>query len=417
MNGSTEKLALHGGTPVRARPEPAWPEHGEAERAALTRVLESHSWGGFPSPNTEARAFGAEFAAYLGSAYCTPCVNGTLSITLALQAARISPGAEVITPAYTFVGSAGGILAAGCVPVFVDVSPETLCMDPDQLAAAIGPRTEAVLPVHLACAMADMDRIPRICEEHGLLLVEDCAHAHGMQWRGRSAGAIGQLGSFSMQSSKLLTAGEGGAVTTDDPVLARRLAALLNCGRIPPGDTTSEPMLGHNLRMTEWQAAMLRAQLLRLPGQHERRERCAERFRKELEAVAGVRVLPRDPRITRFTCYQLIVCYEAEAFGGASRDTVVEALCAEGVPCSGRFYVPLTDDPLFARDPYTNPAVRAGVKYEPGGFPVATRAAYREAIWLPHTLFLGDESQASELVEAFAKVRAQAGELRREPRA
>jgi dTDP-4-amino-4,6-dideoxygalactose transaminase len=341
-----------------------------------------------------------------------PCANGTVSLTLALQAARVNPGAEVITSVYTFVGTAGGILAAGCIPVFVDVLPGSYCLDPDEVKAAIGPRTEAVIPVHLACAMADMDRLPQICSERGLLMVEDCAHAHGMQWRGRSAGTHGELGSFSMQSSKLLTAGEGGAVTTDDDLLARRLRALVNCGRIEHDDPTTEPMIGHNLRMTEWQAAMLSAQLERLPGQHERREVRAEQLRRELASVPGLQVMQRDPRITRFTCYQLIVRYDAEAFAGVPRDRVLDALRAEGVPCSGRFYEPLPRDPLFARDPRTNVAVRSGASYDEREYPIAAQAAYHEAIWLPHYLFLGSEADVSELVAAFAKVQAHAGELR-----
>jgi dTDP-4-amino-4,6-dideoxygalactose transaminase len=407
-----DQLALHGGTPVRTRPWPDWPEHGRPEHEALLRVLASRNWGGFPSPNTEARAFSEAFAAYLGTRSAVPCANGTVSLALALQAARISPGAEVVTSVYTFVGTAGGILAADCVPVFVDVLPESYCLDPDQVEAAIGPRTEAVLPVHLASSMADMDRLPKICEAHRLLLLEDCAHAHGMQWRGRSAGSIGHLGSFSMQSSKLLTAGEGGAVTTSDEAFARRLRALVNCGRIEPDDRTTEPMLGHNLRMTEWQAALLRAQLERVPEQHERRALRAEQFREALAAVPGVRVLPRDPRITRFTCYQLIVRYDAADFAGASRDAVIDALRAEGIPCSGRFYEPLPRDPLFARDPHTNRAVRAGVDYDAREFPVAARAAYQESIWLPHPLFLGSESDVEDLVAAFAKVQAGASALR-----
>ena len=184
-----EKLAVHGGKPTRSRPWPHWPEFGEAERVALQRVLESHNWGGHPSPNVEARELSREFAAYVGSDYAVPTLNGTISLTLALQAARVSPGAEVITSAYTFVATASAIVAAGCVPVFVDVLPDTYCMDPDQVTAAVGARTEAIIPVHLACSMADMDRLEELAQRRGLLLVEDCAHAHGARWRGRGAGS------------------------------------------------------------------------------------------------------------------------------------------------------------------------------------------------------------------------------------
>jgi L-glutamine:scyllo-inosose aminotransferase len=408
-----EKLAIHGGNPVRACPWPRWPEFGEAERAALQRVLESQNWGGHPSPNLEASALGREFAAYVGSTYAVPTLNGTISLTLALQAARLSPGAEVITTAYTFVGTASAIVAAGCVPVFADVLPETYCIDPDQVEAAIGARTEAIMPVHLACSMADLDRLGALAQRHGLLLVEDCAHAHGARWRGRGAGSIGDFGSFSMQSTKLMTAGEGGLITTSDGTYEQRLQSLVNCGRKEPGyDGFPERMLGTNARITEWQAAVLREQLRRLPEQHQRRAARIERFEKEIAAVPGLLPLARDERVTNRTAYQFILRYDSACFAGVPRDDVLLALGAEGVPCYGRFYVPIPEDPLFAMDPKTNPVARGGVDYSGRAFPVTSHAAYQESIWLPHFLFLGGEEDVNELVAAFAKVQAGAAALR-----
>jgi dTDP-4-amino-4,6-dideoxygalactose transaminase len=412
---AAEKLAIHGGRPVRTAPWPSWPEWGEPERAALARVLESGSWGGFPHPNREAAAFAREFAAYTGAAHALACANGTFSLSLALQAGHISPGAEVITSVYTFVGTAGGILAAGALPVFADVQPDTWCLDPAAVEAALTPRTEAVLPVHLACGMADMDRLRQICARRGLLLVEDCAHAHGMQWRGRGAGTLGDLGSFSMQSSKLLTAGEGGAVTTSDRVLAERVAALVNCGRREPGfDPAVEPMLGHNLRMTEWQAAVLRAQLERLPEQHERRARNARAFEAALD-VPGLAPVAPDPRVTRRAFYCYLLRYDASEFAGVPRDHVVLALRAEGVPCSGLFYAPLVEEPLLADDPRTNPLARTGVDWRGGSFPVAARAAHEQSLWLPHELFLGSERDALDAAAALRKLGARAADLRANP--
>ena len=411
-----ETLAIHGGPRLRARAWPSWPEHGEPERAALLRVLASGSWGGFPSPNVEARAFAEEFARFVGAAHAVTCANGTFSLMLALQAARVPPGSEVITSAYTFVGTAGGILAAGCVPVFADVDPETYCLDPRAVEAAVTPRTAAIMPVHLACALADMDALAEIAARHSLLVVEDCAHAHGAKWRGRGAGSLGDFGSFSMQSSKLLTAGEGGAVTTGDATYAARLASLVNCGRKEPGaDAFPERMLGHNLRMTEWQAAILRAQLERLPEQNARRERNLARFERALAAVPGLRPLRRDPRVTARAAYQLVLRCDRREFAGVPRDHLILALRAEGVPCSGQFYTPLAEDPLFAADPLTNLATRSGVGYDPATFPIARRAAFEESIWLPHELFLGSESDADDVAAALARVHAGAAELRARP--
>jgi len=415
MPGKTA-LAIHGGAAVRTQAWPAWPEHGAAERAAVLRVLESGNWGGHPSPNTEAAAFAAEFADFIGAAHAVPCANGTFSLTLALQAARVPPGSEVITSAYTFVGTAGGIIAAGCVPVFADVDPDSYCIDPRAVAAALSPRTAAIMPVHLACSLADMDALGELAARHGLLVVEDCAHAHGAKWRGVGAGALGQLGSFSLQSSKLLSAGEGGVVTTSDATFAARLWSLVNCGRKEPGfDAFPEQMLGHNLRMTEWQAAIARAQLERLPEQNARRAKRVERFEREIARVPGLRPLGRDARVSERTTYQLVLRYDPSAFAGVPRDHVILALRAEGVPCSGRFYTPLVEDPLFAADPYTNPLSRAGVSYAGQRFPVAHRAAFDESIWLPHELFLGGDAEVDDLVHAFTRIQAHASELRARP--
>lgn len=408
MNG---RLALLGGAPLRSEPWPAWPEHGDAERAALARVLASGSWGGFPSPNTEARAFAERFAAYCGVRHAIPCANGTVAIGLALQAARVEPGAEVVTTAYTFVGTATGILQAGALPVFCDVLPDTYCIDPEQVEAAIGPRTQAVVAVHLACSMADLDRLRGLCDRKGLLLVEDCAHAHGARWRDRAAGSVGDLGTFSMQSSKLLTAGEGGAITTSDATFAARARSLVNCGRKEPGaDAFPERLLGTNARPTEWQAAILSAQLERLDAQHARRTANADAFERAIAALPGLRPLERDARVTRRTHYQLIVRYEPGAWEGLSRDAVLRALAAEGVPAAGRFYVPLPSDPLFPMDAHTNPLARSGARLR-RELPVAARAAHEESIWLPHWLFLGGEREVRDLAAAFEKVHANAKAL------
>jgi dTDP-4-amino-4,6-dideoxygalactose transaminase len=271
------------------------------------------------------------------------------------------------------------------------------------------------MPVHLGCGMADMDRLRDLCERRGLLLVEDCAHAHGMQWRGRGAGTLGHLGSFSMQSSKLLTAGEGGALTTSDRVLAERVEALVNCGRRERGfDPAVEPMLGHNLRMTEWQAAILRAQLERLPGQHERRERNARAFEAALDVPGLTPVLP-DPRVTRRAFYCYLLRYDAREFAGVSRDHLVLALRAEGIPCSGLFYAPLHEEPLLPFDPRTNPLARVGRDWRRGEFPVATRAAHDESLWLPHELFLGSQRDAQDIASALGKIHARAADLRASP--
>ena len=143
--------------------------------------------------------------------------NGTVTMEIALRAAGVGWGDEVIVPAYTFQATAAAPMAAGAIPVIVDIDPNTYCIDPQAIEAAITPRTRAIIPVHVGSLMAHMDGSMAIAERHNLIVVEDCAHVHGMQWRGRGAGTIGHFGSFSLQSSKILTSGEGGILTRSTP--------------------------------------------------------------------------------------------------------------------------------------------------------------------------------------------------------
>ena len=260
------KLAIFGGTPVTTTPPAApWPIYGDRERELLLSVLESREWGGYPEPNVRAAEFAEKFAAHHGAAYGICVTNGSVTLEVALTALDVEAGDEVIAPCYTWVATGACAVHVNAVPVFVDVDPDNYCIDPDQVEAAITDRTRAIIPVHLGANMADMDRMMDIADRHGIAVIEDCAHAHGGAWRGRGAGSIGDIGSFSFQSSKLMTAGEGGAVITSDNGLMQRCHSIVNCGRKEPGyDTFEGHVLGVNARISEFQAAVLIAQLERV---------------------------------------------------------------------------------------------------------------------------------------------------------
>lgn len=406
-------LALLGGPPVRTDPWPRWPERGVEEERAVLAALGDGDWGGFPMPNACAERFGEAFARRHDAAHALCVANGTVSLEIALQALGVEPGAEVVVPAYTFEATASAALFAGCVPVFADIDPDTWCIDPDAIEAVLSPRTQAIVPVHLAMTVADMDRIGEISARHGLAVLEDCAHAHGARWRGRGVGSLGDAGSFSFQTTKLMTAGEGGAVTTSRPEVLDALHALANCGRQRPGRATDVAVIGHNYRMTDLQAAVLEVQLGRLDDQHERRAQCAEILDRGIDEVPGLERLRADQRITTRAIYQYVFRYRSEAFGGrgrgVDRDTFVAALCAEGVPCDGRFYESLPASPLLRPDPKRFPHW-AGA--DPESCPVARRLASAEAVWIPHHLLLGTIADAEQIVEAIHKVARVASDLR-----
>jgi dTDP-4-amino-4,6-dideoxygalactose transaminase len=405
------KLAIAGGEPVRTTRTARWPEFDDRERRAVAEVLESGNWGGYPFPNRKARDFAEAFAAHHGARYALCAANGTVTIEVALAAIGIEPGDEVIIPAYTFEATAAPVVRLGAVPVFADVSPDTYCLDPEAFEQALTPKTRAVIPVHLAMSMADMDAITRIAARHDLRIIEDCAHAHGAKWKGRGAGSIGDAGSFSFQTSKLMTAGEGGAVTTSDEELFELCQSYVNCGRASERDRFGHRILGFNYRMTEFQAAILAAQLERLADQTELRARRAARLAEGLASVEGISLLTRDERITTQAIYQFVFKYDSAGFGGARRDRFVAALEAEGIACDGLFYEPVYRSALFQVDPRNFPSLPAALPWKAARCPVAERAAYEESVWLPHQHLLAGERDVDQIVEAVTKISRNVDEL------
>ena len=256
-----ESLAILGGHAVRTTPFTPWPLFSDKEETRILDVLRSRAWGGQPFPGKYATQFAAGFAKLHDTTY-GQCVNtGTVAIQAALKAIDIRPGDEVLVPAYTWEGTVGPVLLINAVPVFVDVDPDTYCMDAGAAEAAITPKTRAILPVHLGMRFADMDALPEIARKHSLKIVEDCAHAHGGKWRGKGAGSIGDLGAFSFQSSKLITSGEGGVVLTNNLEYHERVQTYINAGRASVTDKFHHRTIGFNYRLGEFQAAVLSAQL------------------------------------------------------------------------------------------------------------------------------------------------------------
>ncbi len=401
-------LALHGGTPLRTKPWPAWPQHGATERENLLRVLDSSNWGGFPSPNVMAGDFADKFAAHHGATTGICTTGGTTALEVALKACGLEPGDEVLVPALTFYATPFAALVQGFVPVFVDVDPDSWCMDAAQIERHITSRTRVILPVHLGSRMADMDRIMEIARRHKLRVVEDCAHMHGGFWRGKGAGSIGDIGCFSFQSSKLMTCGEGGIMLTSDETLEERCHAYVNSGRVKTSDRTAAEgtMLGWNYRITEWQAAVLLGQLERLPEQIARRNANIAHLEQRIASIDGVSTLPQQEAMTTKSGYGVVVRYNEKAWGGLPRDKFAWALHKEGMRIEAAFYEPVYRSKLF---PWKDAPVE--VDYSATKCPVAEQAAYKEMIWLPHDIFLGEESDIDDLCDGIEKLRANIGEL------
>jgi dTDP-4-amino-4,6-dideoxygalactose transaminase len=358
-------------------------------------------------PSRYAAEFSEKFAELHGARYGQCISNGTIALVAALQAAGIKFGDEVIVPAYTWDGTATAVLFAGGVPVFADIDPDTYCLDIASAAAVITPRTRAVIPVHLAMRFTDMNALLALAQKHNLKIIEDCAHAHGGQFEGRGAGSMGDLGCFSFQESKLMTAGEGGIVLTNSLAHYEHLQSQVNCGRASMTDEFQQRVLGSNYRMTEWQSAMLLGQLEMLPEFAQKRARASRRLSQALTAIEGVRPLPPQSAVTRETNYCYVFQYRSRLI---SRDLFCAALEAEGIPCDGRFYEPVYSSPLFCASPDISPQLR-DVDYSKVHCPISERAAYQEAVWLPQFLLIGEDHDVDDIAAAISKVLLHAGDL------
>jgi L-glutamine:2-deoxy-scyllo-inosose/3-amino-2,3-dideoxy-scyllo-inosose aminotransferase len=324
-----EKLrpAILGGEPAVVEPIPEWPVAGEQEVKWMEEVVRSGKWSWL---GEHERAFCDEFASFIGSKHCLAVANGTVSISCALQAVGVEPGHEVIVPGLTWGATAQAAIDVGANVVLVDIDPETFCIDPKAIEAAITPKTKAIVPVHLYGCMCDMDAIMEIARKHDLKVVEDVAHQHGSRWRDKGAGAIGDVGSFSFQQSKVLPSGEGGAVTCNDDDVHRLLHCLKQVGWDP--DHNPGGHYGHNYRITEMQCVLLRGGLTRLPEQTAIREENAQWLADELARIGGpLRTAKRDQRVTRQAYYCVTMHFDPAA-AGMPRSSYFTAANAEGVP-------------------------------------------------------------------------------------
>ncbi|MGO9799738.1 MAG: DegT/DnrJ/EryC1/StrS family aminotransferase [Candidatus Binatus sp.] len=406
-------LAILGGLPLRTRPFSTWPVFDAREREQLDDVLTSSNWGGFPSPNRKATEFAAAFAAYQGARFAIPTTSGTSALEVALKALGVGAGDEVIVPAMTFAATAYAAVACMARPIFADVSAANACIDPDCVKRLITRRTKAIIPVHYGASLADLDALAEISRAHSIPLVEDCAHVPGARFRKRGVGTHGALGCFSFQSTKPMTAGEGGMITTDDPDLEQRCQSLINCGRRRPGDTFEGPLMGANYRMTEWQCGILLAQLARLPEQTERKSRAAARLREGLGAIKGISPVARDPRVTREVIYAFVFLVDESALG-VSRNRFVRAMRAEGVPC-GVGNDPVYRSALFPRESpaYLKACELAGASAARITIdcPVAERLFEHAMAAVPHECLLGDDRDVDDIIAAAAKVASRAAEL------
>ncbi len=419
-------IALFGGTPTVAREaHRAWPFFGARQREAIARVLDRGVVSGASAP--ECVGFEREFAAYAGAKHALLTHSGTSALHLALAAAGIGEGDHVIVPAYSFVATPLAVLHAGAIPIFADVDPRTGLIDPKAVEAAIGPRTKAIMPVHVHGCAADLEPIFASAARHRLLVIEDAAQAHGARWRGRPVGARGAAGGFSLQSSKNLGAGEGGVFVTNDDAIAEAAHRIRNFGQdvalqdreafaaarpLDGGRPLMSGRIGWMYRGNELGAAFARASLAQLPEWTARCSANADRLSARLARLPGV-LAPVIPEGSTSVHHKYRVLFDAKAAGldvapTTLRAAMMRALKAEGLEVVLWQVAPLPAQPVFR--------TRAGFG---AGFPWSTDhetdfdAAYdlarfpATAAMLDSSLILFSQScpliaQPDELVDRYA---------------
>jgi len=410
------KPALLGGSPVRSTRFPSWPVVDAREEKALSDVLHSGKW--FRGDGQTVSRFEEAYARLTGARHCIATANGTSALYASLAGLDVAPGDEVILPPYTFIATLNVVFLQYALPIFADSDPETFQMDADKLESAVTERTAVIMPVHLGGNACDLDAILDVGRRRKVPVLEDACQAHLGEWRGRKLGTLGAAGCFSFQASKNLNSGEGGAILTSDDALAERCWAFHDNSRARRG-RPAPPIGGRgaNLRLTEFQAGLLLAQMTRLEEQSKVREENARYLTQQLREIPGILPARMHEGCTRNAWHLYMFRYQAERFAGLPRERFLKALSAEGVPCSGG-YTPLNQQPFVQATLRSRAYQRLYPKevldaWEERNRCPANDRLCEEAVWLTQTMLLGPRRDMDEIAAAIRKIQASAADLAR----
>jgi len=421
-----KKLALLGGEKTREKPFPPFPVMDEKEINAVMAVLKNKAISkfhlGFRGGET-VQEFEKKFAEYHGVKHAIAVNSGTASLHIAVAAAGVGPGDEVITTPYTFSASATSVLHHNGIPVFADINPKTFNLDPEKVREKITDSTKAIIAVHLYGHPVDMDPIMELAQEQDLKVIEDNAQSPGALYNNKLAGTIGDFGTFSFQQTKNIMTGEGGMTITDDDELAERARMVRNHGEYylegkPRAYVTN--ILGWNYRMTELEAAVGIEQLKRLDELNDIRIRNADFLTSELSKIEGI-ITPHVSEKAKHVYHMYQVIYDEERFK-IPRNLIADAITAEGIPIWPGHRKPLYDNPLFLEKqtygeegcPFTCKFYKGNVDYEMGMCPV-TEKTCNTAITLSHIRPPATLEDMQTIVDTFKKVMENIDELKNAP--
>ena len=395
-----DKLALFGGKPVRTKPFPTWPRISKDIKENLFNTLENDGWG---VGSDAVKNFEEKYAKYHDAKFAISTSSGTTALWVSLKAAGVKAGDEVILPPYTFIATGSSILMANAIPVFVDVDPDTFNMDPAKIEAAITDKTKVIMPVHIAGNPADMDAILAIAKKHNLKVIEDAAQAHGAEWDGKKVGALGNAGIFSFQTSKNMSAGEGGIIISNDDNLMSACFSYANCGRVRGGEWYEHNYLGGNFRLNSMAASMLSTQLETLENDMDLRDNNRKILDEAISKIDGLTITKMYPKATRSANHLYLLRYDKDKFNGIPREKFFKAMQTEGVYTYGG-YVPLNREKLFTLVDTKEYPWLEGINYKDMNFPVTEKLCTDEAVWLKQNHLLGTKEDTDDIIMAFKKV-------------
>ncbi|QTE02397.1 3-amino-5-hydroxybenzoate synthase [Streptomyces cyanogenus] len=378
---------------ARPAPEfPKWPQYDDDERTGLVRALEQGQW--WRMGGEEVDSFEREFADFHGAPHALAVTNGTHALELALQVMGVGPGTEVIVPAFTFISSSQAAQRIGAVAVPVDVDPDTYNIDVAAAAAAVTPRTRAIMPVHMAGLMADMDALGKLSADTGVPVLQDAAHAQGARWQGKRVGELGTVAAFSFQNGKLMTAGEGGAVLFPDSDLFEAAFLRHSCGRPRTDRHYLHQVSGTNMRLNEFSAAVLRAQLRRLPAQTALRDQRWALLSRLLGAVDGVVPQGGDVRADQNTHYMAM--FRLPGIAEEDRNALVDRLVDAGLPAFAGFRA------VYRTDAFWEVGAPDETLEQVAERCPNTEAISSDCVWLHHRVLLAAERDLELTAEIIA---------------
>ncbi|WP_175425258.1 DegT/DnrJ/EryC1/StrS family aminotransferase [Paenibacillus nuruki] len=382
-----------------------WPIITELDKQRVLECLEEgRLWRGNAKYIFE---FEKSFSELHGVDFCLSVTNGTHALELALESLGIGSGDEVLIPAYTFISTATAVLIRNAIPIPVEVCEDTYCINPLRIEEQITSKTKAIIPVHIAGHACDMDEIMKIAGKHNLYIIEDCAHAHGSVYKEKPLGSFGDVGTFSFQASKVMTAGEGGAFITKSKEVWEKASLIFNCGR-PMGATYDHLLLSSNYRMSELQAALLLGQIDRLKKQIETRNSNTQFLNKCVKNIDGIRPQQRKEYATVQGYSMYMFRYQKEYFNNLPREMFINYLIDNGIPAF-KTYPIFFETSLFdnLKEKYTQfHHYNRDIQYSSDDFPISKKIS-EEVVWIPHYYLFHDQidlERTAQIIRKFVEV-------------